>query len=205
MAGRNRNYPLPAGYIPLEDKLEKIAAAFKANLAQVANVAVQGHGEAKEFSSEATNGMPKKHVIATAFALCEDIFGKLFGNHRWRCSMSEGTNYDKTITKRVKTILSAVDSNAAKTYDEWPPIEEFMHDFSASTHSIPQLTGKDEDYDWKSDTVFKLLFAAESEMVARGPQARRNAVTRDLVKLCLARISHRAAGWRAFLACGVDG
>lgn len=84
----------------------------------------------------------------------------------------------------VKQILAALDGEALASCDEWPPIEEFMHDFPASSHSIPEITGKAPGYTW-DNRPFRLIFAAESEMKNGGPEARAHAITRDLVKLCL--------------------
>jgi hypothetical protein len=139
MRRQRRKYSIPAADLTRDDKLKGIANGFKANLTRVAQVAMNGKGKAKEYAADHTAGMPKKHVIATIFALCEEDLCRVLGPLWWRCSMSEAKKKGTpTITKLVKTVLAAVENKAEESYDEWPPIEEFMHDFSASSHSIPQ-------------------------------------------------------------------
>jgi hypothetical protein len=100
-------------------------------------------------------------------------------------------------TKMVKTILAAVEGQFLESYDEWPGIQEFMHDFSASSHSIPQITGKANANMWDNEP-FRLLFAAESEMQKGAPEARAHAITRDLVKLCLVECPIKAVVYRGY-------
>ena len=176
-----------ARHIAPDAKLRRIALAFRESLGKVANVAMNGQDVEKEFAAErwSRSSMPKKHVIAAAFAtLCEeDRDGdKLLGpQYFWRCSMSAKR---KMGLSKVKTILHAVGVRRPRSYDEWPPIQEFVHDFSASSHSIPQVTGE-EECGWGLQDEFQLVFAAESEMYKAGPKKRSAFITRDLVKLCL--------------------
>lgn len=195
---RRRKYPAPVPGLTPEEKLEHIAGAFKVNLARVAAVAAKGDGKAKEYAAAHNAGMPKKHVIAATFALCEETLHAQLGPLWWRCSMSEGKKKGRPeATKMVKTILAAIEGEPLYRYDEWPPIEEFMHDFSASSHSIPQITGKDDDYTWDNEP-FRLRFAAESEMQNGGPEVRAFAITRDLVKLCLVECPIKALVYRDY-------
>ncbi len=202
MRRQEQKYPTPQADLRLDNKLKCIAKAFKENLTKVAKVATNGKGKAKEYAAEQTSKMPKKHVIATTLALCEEELSKLLGTLYWRCSMSEHRETGKPVIKRVKTILAAVDEKPLESYDEWPPIEEFMHDFSASTHTIPRVTGKEKGYRCKSGNGFRLLFAAESEMNNGGLEARSHAITRDLVKLCLVECPIKVVIYRRY--CDVD-
>lgn len=77
-----------------------------------------------------------------------------------------------------------------------------MHDFSASTHSIPQLI--DKEVGFKKGDEFRLLFAAESEMQKGSPKARGYAVTRDLIKLCLVECPIKAVVYRGYGSGGRD-
>jgi hypothetical protein len=183
----------------LDEKLKAIANAFASNLERVAAVAKGGTGMVKQYAARETGGMPLKHVIAATFALSEDELGRVLGPLWWRCSMSEGKRKgEPTVTKMVKAILAAVEEEAEQTYDAWPPIEEFMHDFSASSHSIPQLAGYAEGFTWQKGDEFRLLFATESEMAKGKPGKRSQAINRDLVKLCLVECPVKAVVYRGY-------
>lgn len=161
-------------------------------------MAANSKGKAREYAAANTAGMPKKHVVATTFALCEETLHTQLGSLWWRCSMSETRKKGEPIaSKLVKTILAAIEEQPLKTYDEWPPIEEFMHDFSASSHTIPHVTGKDKNVPW-DDKPFQLLFAAESEMENGRARIRSHAINRDLVKLCLVECPVKAVVYRGY-------
>jgi hypothetical protein len=195
---RRRQYPAPAQGLTLDKKLEEIAKAFKKNLVRVAGVAANGKGKAQQYAADGTAGMPKKHVVAATFALCEETLNTQLGTLWWRCSMSESKKKGEPVaTKVVKTILAAIEELPSARYDEWPPIEEFMHDFSASSHSIPQITGKDNEYTW-DNKPFQLVFTAESEMKSGGLDVRAHAITRDLIKLCLVECPIKAVVYRGY-------
>ena len=169
----------------LEEKLRRLAVAFKDNLAMIREFASgDSHThDAKDFAADGTRvGGPKKHVIAATFACWETELASLFGRVRWRCSMSINK---KTKISKVLTILNSVCPYAKRIQDQWPKIAEYMHDYSAANYAITEVTGKTPGFVWPPDKSFKLLVAAESETGGKSFNIRRNLVTRDLVKLCL--------------------
>jgi hypothetical protein len=195
---RRKNHPPPPAGQTLDDKLRLIAEAFSENLARVADLAQNGAGLARQYAADGTAKMPKKHAIASTFALCEETLHTTLGELWWRCSMSESNPPGGVPAIRmVKTILAALEEEPLESYDEWPPIEEFMHDFSASSHTIPQISGKQAGYVW-DEQPFRLMFAAESEMEDGNPQIRAHAITRDMVKLCLVECPIKAVVYRGY-------
>jgi hypothetical protein len=63
---------------------------------------------------------------------------------------------------KVIRIITEARPEMKQKMDAWPPIKEFMHDFSASHFALTELIGKKPGYEWPIGETFKFLLVAES-------------------------------------------